>query len=239
MISKKGKAFSEMLSVMVWKKLLKMSWLFFACCMLQTQSGCVLVEWVCGSEKLDEFWKVSVGDEDPKVRSGLALRVGVTAGGLPIVPETLKEVDVNGDIQMPMILPVKCEGMTVVQLQEKIAEAYKEFYSMNPQATVAFHWDPRMETPSPWGTVIVQGSVVRPGQVNIPPTRDLTLTRALMFSGNITPMGDKTKVLVSRRDQEGALRKLSVNIEKIAKGSLEWDITLRAGDVIWVPESMF
>jgi len=206
--------------------------------MVQVQNGCALLNLVCGSEKLDDFWTATVVEEAPKVRSGLVLRVGVTASGVVIVPEMLKEVDINGDIQMTMIGTVKCEDLTVVQLQEKIAEAYKEFY-LNPQATVAFFWDPKMETPSPWGTVIVQGSVMRPGQVNIPPTRDLTLTRALMFSGNITPMGDKTKVLVYRWDQEGVLRKVTVNIEKIARGALEWDITLRAGDVIWVPESVF
>lgn len=210
-----------------------------SCCMALVQSGCVLMG-LFGEKKLDDFWKAgSVAEEDPKIRSGLVLRISATAGGLIIAPDAAKEVDINGDIQMPMLVEtVKCEGLTVVELQEKITEAYKAFY-VNPQATVAFYWDPKMETPSPWGTVIVQGSVLRPGQVNIPPTRDVTLTRALMFSGNITPLGDKTKVLISRRDQEGKLRKLTVNIERIAKGDLEWDITLRAGDVIWVPETLF
>jgi protein involved in polysaccharide export with SLBB domain len=193
-----------------------------------------------GEKKLDDFWKASpTAEEDPRIRPGLVLRVGATAGGLVIAQETAKEVDINGDIHMTMLVEtVKCEGLTVVELQEKITEAYKALY-VNPQATVAFYWDPKMETPSPWGTVIVQGSVLRPGQVNIPPTRDLTLTRALMFSGNILPLGDKTNVRVSRRDQEGKLKKLTVNIERIAKGEVEWDITLRAGDVVWVPETMF
>ena len=222
----------------VWRKVLKMVWLVVACCMVQAQSGCVLLNLMYGSETLDVFWQEAVADEDPKVRPGLMLRISVTAGGVVILQETVKEVDINGCIQLPLIGQVKCEGLTIVQVQERIVEAYKEFY-LNPQATVAYHWDTRAETPSPWGTIIVQGSVARPGQVNIPPTRDLTLTRALMFSGDVTLMGDKTKVQVSRRDQEGVLRKLSVNIEKIAKGSPEWDITLKAGDVIWVPESVF
>jgi len=140
---------------------------------------------------------------------------------------------------LPLIEPEICEGLKIVQVQEKIVEAYKEFY-LNPQATVGFHYDPRMETPSPWGTVLVMGAVARPGQVNIPPTRDLTVTRALMLSGNVTPLGDKAKVRVSRREKDGSIKRFKVNLERIAKkGDGKLDINLNAGDVIWVPESFF
>ena len=217
----------------------KMTWLVVACCMLQAQSGCVLLEWALGSEGGGGRDPEEVKNEDPKIRPGFALRVGVTASGAVIVPEALKEVDINGDIQMPYIGAVKCEDHTIVQLQEKIVEAYKEFY-LNPQATVGYYWDPRMETPSPWGTVLVMGAVLRPGQVNVPPTRDLTLTRVLMLSGNITPLGDKSKVWVSHREADGKIKRVKVNLEKMAKrGDPKWDIPVHAGDVVWVPESLF
>jgi len=206
--------------------------------MLQAQSGCVLLNWF-DSENRDVPPPRRVENEDPKIRPGFALRVGVTASGAVIVPEALKEVDINGDIQMPYIGAVKCEDQTIVQLQEKIVEAYKEFY-LNPQATVAYYWDPRMETPSPWGTVIVTGAVLRPGQVNMPPTRDLTVTRALMLSGNITPLGDKAKVRVFRQEADGTIKKIKVNLKKLERdGIKELDINLNAGDVISVPESWF
>jgi len=206
---------------------------------MQMMCGCVLWNWVAGDDGgggggVEPRY---VEDGDPKIRQGLALRVGVTAGGVVVVPDTaVREVDINGDILLPLIGSVKCEDLTVVQLQEKIAEAYKEFY-LNPQATVAYYWDPRMETPSPWGTVIVMGAVMRPGQVNVPPTKDLTLTRALMFPGSITPLGDKAKVRVSRREKDGSIKRFKVNLERLARtGESERDIILRAGDVVWVPE---
>ena len=208
-----------------------------ACCMVQAQSGCVLLGWFGSEEVVGEEKPVYIDNRDPKIRSGFALRVSVTASGAIIVPDGVREVDINGAIQLPYVGLVKCEDLTIVQLQEKIAEAYKEFY-LNPQATVAYYWDPRMDTPSPWGTVLVMGSVLRPGQVNVPPTRELPVTRALMLSGNITPMGDKAKVRVFRREEDGSIKRFKVNLRKLEKtGDQRLDINLNAGDVISVPES--
>jgi len=207
--------------------------------MVQAQSGCVLLGWFGSEEVVGEEKPVYIDNRDPKIRSGFALRVSVTASGAIIVPDGVREVDINGAIQLPYVGLVKCEDLTIVQLQEKIAEAYKEFY-LNPQATVAYYWDPRMETPSPWGTVLVMGSVLRPGQVNVPPTRELPVTRALMLSGNITPMGDKAKVRVFRREEDGSIKRFKVNLKKLERdGDPRLDITLNAGDVISVPESWF
>lgn len=61
----------------------------------------------------------------------------MTASGAPAVTEELKEVNANGEILMPLIGSVKCEGMTVVDLQEKIKTAYKDYF-IDPQVTVGF-----------------------------------------------------------------------------------------------------
>lgn len=183
---------------------------------------------------------VYVPEGEPTIKPGLTLRVSVTVSGAPEVQESLKEVNASGEILMPHIGAVKCDGMTVVELQEKIKTAYKAFF-IDPQVTVGF--PPYVEgsgMKSPWGEVLMMGEVVRPGPVNMPTTRDLTVTRALMVAGGATPMADKSKVRVTRREKDGTLKNFIVNIVKIGKeGRSDLDIALKPGDVVYVPESWY
>ena len=93
---------------------------------------------------------------------------------------------------------------------------------------------------SPWGSVLVTGAVAREGPVNMPSTRDLTVTRAVMFAGGASPLADKSKVRVTRREADGKLTKFVIDLVKIGKdGRSDLDIALRSGDVVWVPESWY
>jgi protein involved in polysaccharide export with SLBB domain len=181
-----------------------------------------------------------IEEGEPKIKPGLTLRVSLTASGAAEVQETLKEVSANGEILMPHIGAVKCEGLTVAELQEKIKTAYKSFF-IDPQVTVGF--PPYLEgsgLKSPWGEVLMMGEVTRPGPVNMSSTRDLTVTRALMLAGGATPLADKGNVKVTRRGKDGSLKKFVVNIDKIGKeGRSDLDIVLKPGDVIYVPESWY
>jgi polysaccharide export outer membrane protein len=182
---------------------------------------------------------VYVPEGEPTIKSGLTLKVAVSASGMPAVREDLKEVDANGEILMPLIGAVKCEGLTLVDLQEKLKTAYKDYY-IEPQATVGFVYVPDSGMKSPWGTVLLMGEVARPGPVNMPSTRDLTVTRAVMLAGGATPLADKRKVRVTRREADGSLKKFEVDIKRIGeKGLMDLDIVLKPGDVVWIPESWY
>jgi protein involved in polysaccharide export with SLBB domain len=74
----------------------------------------------------------------------------------------------------------------------------------------------------------------------MPSTRDLNVTRALMMAGGATPLADKRKVRVTRREADGTKRTFVVDIEKIGReGRSDLDVTLKPGDVVWVPESWY
>jgi len=178
-------------------------------------------------------------DGDPIIRPGLVLRLGVTASGAPVVQETLQEVNSSGDILLALVGSVKCEGLTLLGAQDKIAEAYKAFV-IEPQVTVSFAYTPNSGMKSPWGSVLMMGAIGRRGPVDMTSTRDLTVTRALMQVGNVTAMGDETRVRVARRHKDGTLQKFKVNVEKIGKqGRLDLDLKLRPGDVVYVPETWY
>ena len=180
---------------------------------------------------------VDYKDGQPLIRAGLTLRIGVTASGQAAVPDSMKEVDLSGKILLPLIDAVKCEGLTVLELQEEITECYKKFY-IDPQVTVNFVYQPGLK--SPWGTVLMTGTVAKFGPVDMPSTRDLTVTRALMMAGGATPLANKKKVLVWRREKNGDLKKFEVDIDAIGKkGDRKQDIKLVPGDVVFVPESWY
>lgn len=181
---------------------------------------------------------VYVEPGEPTIKPGLMLRVSVSNSG-SVVKEEAKEVNANGEILMDLIGAVKCDGLTLVAFQEKIKESLKKYY-LDPQVTISFIYQENAGMKSPWGSVLVMGEVARPGPVNMPSTGDLTVTRALMLSGNVTPLADKKNVRVTRREKDGSLKKFSVNIELIGKdGRADLDLTLKPGDVVWIPESWY
>ncbi|MDD2455332.1 MAG: polysaccharide biosynthesis/export family protein, partial [Kiritimatiellae bacterium] len=169
----------------------------------------------------------------------LTLRVAVTAAGAQAVSDMTTEVNANGEILLPLIGAVKCEGLTVIELQEKIKEACKDYF-IEPQVTVGFVYSENAGMKSPWGSVLMMGEIARPGPVNMPSTRDLTVTRAVMLAGGATALANKRKVRVTRREKDGSVKRFIVDIEKIGKdGRSDLDIALKPGDVVWIPESWY
>lgn len=202
----------------------------------QLATGCWLFKKPVSGEEVGKQ-AVFVEPGEPTIKPGLVLKVSVTASGQDAVAESVKEVNANGEILMPLIGAVKCDGLTLVALQEQVKKAYKDYF-IEPQVTVSFVYQEGMK--SPWGSVLVLGEVMRPGPVNMPSTRDLTVTRALMMSGNVTALADKKSVRVNRREQDGSLKQFTVDIELIGKeGRADMDVLLRPGDVVYVPESWY
>ena len=124
--------------------------------------------------------------------------------------------------------------MRIPELQEKLVASYRQ-YMQDPQVTVQFVYGENMT--SPWGTVLVMGSVARPGPVNIPSTRDLTVTRAMQIAGGATVIGDQTAVKITRTLANGKKVSTHVDLDEIGKqGYKDRDIVLQADDVVYVPE---
>lgn len=170
--------------------------------------------------------------DEPRIRPGLALRITISAAGKTDDQSIM--VSPTGEVTLPLIGTIKCEGMTVQELQEKIKTVCNTFY-LNPQVTVQYLFGPDMQ--SPWGTVRVMGQVNRSGPVNVPQTRDLTVTRALQLAGGVTMLGNQAKVQITRRSADGKENHTkTIDLEQIGKGKIEDDILLQADDVIYVPE---
>jgi polysaccharide export outer membrane protein len=177
--------------------------------------------------------------DGPRIRPGIALIIQVgSVAAPPVSMECL--VDQNGDITLQHLLqgPVACDGLTLDALKQKLVKAYSVYYRQ-PQVSVTFApYDGRGV--SPWGTVTVLGEVGNPGPVNMPATMDLTVTKVLQSAGGLKPFADRSGIVVTRCDKDGNQTRTIVDINEIGKdGRVDKDMSLRAGDVVWVPETWY
>ncbi len=177
--------------------------------------------------------------DGPKVRPGVALGISVTAAGQPGAERKQYFVDAEGYITMELVGQIKCDGLTLVELQQKVADAYKEYF-LEPRVNATFIYQAGANMVSPWGTVTVLGEVGRPGPVDVPSTMDLRVTRALQLAGGVTSIADKHRVKVTRCDKAGKQTKTIVDLIEIGEdGRPDKDMILKAGDVVWVPMSWY
>ena len=211
---------------------------FIAFCVCGCESIQKALDGVEGSEKesVDTALLATYFD-GPKVRPGVALAISVTAVGASSRDSRQYFVDAEGCITMELVGRIKCEGMTLIELQQKVAEAYKEYY-IDPSVTATFLSGQGMV--SPWGTVLVLGEVARPGPVDVPSTMDLTVLRALQLAGGVTSIADKRNVKVTRCDKEGKRSTTIVDLVEIGSdGRPDKDMQLKAGDVVYVRMSWY
>ena len=203
--------------------------------------GCESVmEIVSGRSSAVDSSVVATWWDGPRIRPGIALSIQV--GTVAVPPATMNAlVDQNGEITLPYLLqePVACDGLTLDALKLKLVKAYST-YLRQPMVTVTFAPFDGKTGVSPWGTVTVLGEVSRPGPVNMPSTMDLTVTKVLQEAGGCRPFADKTAILVTRCDKDGTQHRTKVNLNEIGKnGRIDKDMSLRAGDVVWVPETWY
>ena len=212
--------------------------LAFLVCALMCTGGCETIAKIFSADDKESSAVAPVYFE-PRVRPGVALIVVVGSGVAQPVNMQV-QVDQNGDITLPHLLqsPVACDGLTLDALKQKLIKLYSEYYKQ-PQITVTFApYDGKGV--SPWGTVTVLGQVASPGPVNMPSTMDLTVTKVLQAAGGLRPFANKSKIQVSRRDKDGKKTTYTIDLVEIGeKGRIEKDIVLRAGDVVWVPETWY
>lgn len=177
---------------------------------------------------------------EPRIRPGIVLMIQVsyTVAQKPTSMEV--QVDQNGEVTLPYLLqkPVQCNGLTLDEFKQKLIAEYK-VYLRQPVVTVNYVFDSTSGV-SPYGTVLVMGEVVSPGPINLPATRDLTVTKVIKLAGGTKPFADKRNIKVTSFDGNGNKTTKVVSLYDIGKrGDIDKDITLHAGDVVYVDETVW
>lgn len=116
-------------------------------------------------------------------------------------------------------------GKTVDEVSELIKKRYDE-YIIDPEVTVS------LDKAASYRYSIV-GDVAQPGIRLM--NRRLTVTEAIAEAGGVLNTGDRSKVVVMRRQPDNSLAPIPVNVSAIYKGKAPDSTYLIPGDQIFVP----
>jgi polysaccharide biosynthesis/export protein len=136
----------------------------------------------------------------------------------------------NGRISLALIPGgVFVNGKTVDEVAKLIEAKYDE-YIIDPQVTVS------LDKASSYRYSII-GDVAQPGIRLM--SRRLTVTEAIAEAGGVLPTGSRSGVVVLRRQADGMLQQIAVNVSKIYKGQVPDNTYLVPGDQVVVPGNRF
>jgi polysaccharide biosynthesis/export protein len=163
-------------------------------------------------------------------------------GGYLIGPTDLLKIDVwknndlsqrvrvrpDGSITLPLIGEIQCSGLTVQELRDRVAKKLSTFLRDEGTAVTVN----LLEVSS--YKISVLGKVERPG--TFAPRDFVTVLEAIALSGGLSRFADGDRVVIIRRDKNGAQHRIPFVYNAAATGErLDMNITLLGGDIVSVP----
>ena len=149
---------------------------------------------------------------------------------LPLSPELNDEVTVlpDGHISTSVVEYEVAQGRTVPEMTQVLRADYKKLL-LKPDLTVI------VKTPSPC-RIYVAGEVSTPGEY-LGDCPSPTLAQAIARAGGVRPSGDSSRVVILRRDNEGA-HFLATRFGSLLNASdASADVRLDRMDVVYVPRT--
>ena len=167
----------------------------------------------------------------PPLRTPYRIQVGdVLSVKLPLSPELNDEVVVlpDGHISTSVVEYEMALGRTVPEMTEVLRADYKKLL-LKPDLTVI------VKNPSPC-RIYVAGEVATPGEY-IGDCPSPTLAQAIARAGGVRPSGDSSRVVILRRDNDGA-HFFSTRFGSVLNASdASADVRLDRMDVVYVPRT--
>lgn len=141
-------------------------------------------------------------------------------------------VEPDGGISFPLVGNMNARGLTLSELQHKIAEALRNG-NMLPNVTDAEVTVALVKSSGNSFSVI--------GQVKTPGTfvtdTQVDVMQALSLAGGLTPFASKSRIIVLRRAPDGTQTKIPFDYSAVEDGKkLDSNIQLQGGDVVVVPQ---
>ena len=136
------------------------------------------------------------------------------------------EVDLAGQISMPLIGEVQAFNLTTAELDQKLTAKLGEKYLQNPDVSVGIKSSTKR-------SVTVDGAVKTPG--SFPVAGSMSLLQAVAQAGGIADDGNVHRIAVFRQ-VAGKRQAAAFDLGKIRKGQAD-DPSVYAGDIIVVDGS--
>ena len=167
------------------------------------------------------------GERHPLYRIAKSDSVEVSFTFSPDFNQTLT-VQPDGFVVLKGAGTLFVEGITVPEMQQAVAKAYRGFLR-EPEVTVTLK-----EFDKPY--FLASGEVMRPGKYEL--RGDLTLNEAVAMAGGFTQQARHSQVVVFRRISASVAESHVIDVKKMLDSKdLREDLHLQAGDFIFVPQS--
>ena len=149
-------------------------------------------------------------------------------------PRSLTVMD-SGELEVPYIGRFYAVGHSCRDLAKALKTELEKDYYYNATVIVAVDLKAKSR-----GKVYLSGAVRLPGAQEIPSDETFTLSKAILCAGGFTDFADKKKVKISRKAADGVNEDhITVDVTEILeRGRTSADVTLLAGDQIYVPERL-
>lgn len=123
----------------------------------------------------------------------------------------------NGTLNYPFLGEILIEGLTMPELERRIADGLRGDYLIDPDVTVSM---------TQYRLFFLNGEVNRPGGYPYQP--GLTLEKALALAGGLSPRAERNNIVVKLASESSDVE-VNINMSD----------PVHAGDVITVPQSFF
>lgn len=150
---------------------------------------------------------------------------------------SLTRIDARGRVNLPLIGEIVIGGLTVIEAQAAIENAYKDGrFLRNPQVTVSVEeYAPR--------EVSIQGQIRNAGRYTLPIESTLTVVELVTKAGGITDIGKGSAVTVTRILPDGTKKVFTVDVDSVIRGKKDSKtddsaMLLQPGDIVYVPERL-
>ena len=175
-------------------------------------------------DALDDSYRLAIGDH-------ISFRIEEDEDD----PKQLTVTD-SGDLEVPYIGRFAAAGKTCKQLARALKVELEKVYYY--RATVIIAVDSMTKSR---GIVYLVGAVRVPGPQDIPSDEEFTVSKAVLRAGGFTDYADKHNVRITHKGSAtgAAEQSVTVNVGAILeKGKISSDVTLQAGDLIYIPERL-
>jgi polysaccharide biosynthesis/export protein len=167
------------------------------------------------------------GERHPLYRLSKSDTVDLTFTFSPEFNQTLT-VQPDGFVALKGAGTLLAEGLTVPQMQQAVAYAYRGFLH-EPEVTVTLK-----DFDKPY--FLASGEVARPGRYEL--RGDLTVNEAVAIAGGLTQQARHSQVVVFRRISAYVAESHVIDLKKMLDSrDLHEDLHLQPGDFIFVPQS--
>lgn len=150
---------------------------------------------------------------------------------------SVTRIDARGRVNLPLIGEIGVGGLTVIEAQAVIENAYKEGrFLRNPRVNVSVEeYAPR--------EVSIQGRIRNAGRYTLPIESTFTVVELVTKAGGIDDIGKGSAVSVTRILPDGTKKVFTVDVDSIIKGKKDSEIDdttllLQPGDIVYVPERL-